>query len=334
MYYGQSGTGKSESLLAIIRAVYEATGKKARVYVGDGSAATYLDSGLVDLGIIELFSWEGRDWPISTLDQMAEGYKPADFEKPFEERDPKAPLIPPTPEDMAKIGVWGFEGISVAGTYILGDAKGGFAYRAGRGEKIGQDSPISLVDADLNAAGKAIPGTGSGRVYGGNPLSHFQHAQKRLLGILERSKSLPGEFVIWTGHERGAEDKVTKESVIGPEAAGSALTASLQRIFGNALHHVTVEKRRKVKDEHTERMVEDLDVEFRIYTRDHISPTTMTKYKAVTRGGLVEPDMPLYLTSETPGAAIIAFYERLRAARMKRIAEAEERYKPKATEAA
>jgi hypothetical protein len=261
---------------------------------------------------VEVFSWEGRDWPISTLNQFAEGYRP---ENPD---DPKSPLLPPTPQELQEIGVWVFEGLSVAGLYIMGDQKGGLAYRAARGEKIGQDTPFAITDGDLTPAGKLVPNSGPGMVYGGNPLAHFGVAQRRLLGVLERSKSLPGEFVIWTAHERSTEDKVTKETVIGPEAAGGALTSSLQRYFGNTLHHVTAEKRKKVKDEHTDKMVDDLDVEFRIYTRDHISPTTLAKYKAVTRGGLTGEEMPLYLTSEVPGEAVLDFYNRLREARMKR----------------
>jgi hypothetical protein len=322
MFYGQSGTAKSENLLQIIRLVAKATGKRARIYVGDGSAATYIDSGLVGAGLVEVFSWEGRDWPISTLDQFAEGYRPADKD------DPTSPLVAPTAAELKEIGVWGFEGLSVAGNYIMGDQKGGLAYRAARGEKLGQDTPFAIVEGVLGPGGKLIAGSGPGRTYGGNPLAHYGVAQKRLLGILERSKSLPGEFVVWTAHERSAEDKVTKETVIGPEAAGGAMTATIQRYFGNTLHHVTAEKRAMVKDDHTGRQVDDLDVEFRIYTRDHISPTTKAKYKAVTRGGLSEAEMPLYLTSPVPGAAIEEFYTRLRTVRISREADVQQWKKP------
>ena len=319
MYYGQSGTAKSENSLAVIRAVAQ-LGKRARVYVGDGSAATYLDSGLVDAGIVEVFSWEGRDWPISTLNRMAEGYRPAD------PNDPTSPLVPATPKELSEIGVWVFEGLSVAGLYIMGDQTGGLAYRAGRGEKICQDAPYAIIDGETDRAGKPI--AGKSEVYGGNPLSHYGVAQKRLLGVLERSKALPGEFVIWTAHERSAEDKISRETVIGPEAAGGAMTSTLQRYFGNTLHHATAERRTKAKDEHTQKQVDELDVEYRIYTRDHISPTTMTKYKAVTRGGLTHEEMPQFLTSETPGEAILEFYNRLREAKVKRIAAAQAMFKP------
>lgn len=327
LYYGQSGTGKSEAARRIIERVYAETGLGAVVSIGDGSAATYEDAGLVDAGIVTIQSWEGKDWPITTLNQLAQGYK---FQDPD---NPQSPLIPRTPEEMAKIGVWVFEGVSVAGLYIMGDTKGGLAYRGGQGEKIGQDSPVRIVDAEVDKLGNPVKGTGPGNIYGGNPLSHFQHAQKRLLGVIERTKTLPGHFVIWTGHERSSEDKVSKEQVIGVEAAGGALTAALQRYFGNTLHFVTAEKRAKVKDEFTGRVADDLDVEYRVYTRDHISPTTLAKYKAVTRGGLTQEEMPLYLTSDIPGEAIEEFYRILKTAAVNRKAKLEA-LRPKEEEAA
>ena len=312
LFYGHSGTGKSEAELRMMQIVWEQKRLKSRVWIGDGSAATYIESGMVDEGIIEICSWEGRDWPITTLNLAAQGYWPADTQ------DPDSPLLATSAEDMAKIGVWAFEGASTAGGYIMGDQKGGLANRSGAGQKLGQDAPYSIVDADLDRAGNVIKGTGPGHVYGGNPLAHFGIGQKRLLGIVETSKSLPGEFLFWTAHERSAEDKVSKENIIGPEVIGGALTASFQRYFGNTLHFATAEKRAKKADAHTGKNVDEIDVEFRIYTRDHISPTTLMKYKAVTRGGLTAQQMPQYLTSDVPGDAIEEFYRRLGVARSER----------------
>lgn len=297
---------------------------KFRVWVGDGSGATYEESGLVEEGIIQLASWEGRDWPITTLYQAAEGYFPAD---PL---DPKSALVKPTPESLEHIMLWAFEGLSVGAQYVMGDAKGGLAYRAGKGEKLGQDAPFRIVDGPSDAKGN--PTTAETPVYGGNPLAHYGVAQRRILGWIERAKALPGEFMVMTAHERAAEDKLTKENVIGPEVGGSALTPTIQRMFGNTLHFVTVEKRSKEKDDFTQKLVDDLDVRFRLYTRDHVSGTTGQKFKAITRGGLttfMEKDpktgkeveveeMPLFIDSPRPGDSIEEFYQRLAAARIRR----------------
>lgn len=314
-YYGQSGTGKSESAAAVIRAHYAETGKKARILVGDGSAATY--SSLVDAGIAELADYSIRDWPLSTLSQLCEGMWPADPE------DPKSKLLPMTPAILATLGVYVIEGLSVGSNYVMGNMKGGFAWRGGRGEKISGDSPIQIIDADRNAGGGIIAGSGPGLAFGGVTLGGYGHAQRQMLGFIEKSKGLPG-WVIWTAHEKSAEDKVTNQKLIGPEVAGGALTAAISRVFNNTLHFSTAEKTSKVKDEHTEKSVDVIDAEFRIYTRDHFRPegNTFVKYKAVTR----HPDpnglrlegckLPLYFEDPTPGKSIISLYENIKKARM------------------
>lgn len=314
-YYGQSGTGKSESAAAVIKAHYAETGKKSRVLVGDGSAATY--ASLVDAGIVELADYSIRDWPLSTLSQFCEGYWPENPE------DPKSKMVPMTPAVYDSLGVYVIEGLSVAANYVMGDKKGGFCERAGRGEKISGDSPIQLIDVMRNPAGNVIPNSGPGMAFGGVTLGGYGHAQRRMLGFIEKSKTLPG-WVIWTAHEKSAEDKVSNQKLIGPEVAGGALTASLSRLFNNTFHFGTAEKSAKVKDDHTEKMVDVIDAEFRIYTRDHFRPegNTFVKYKAVTRhpdpGGkrLVGCELPLYFEDSTPGSSIIALYENIKRARL------------------
>lgn len=346
-YYGPSGAGKSESAAAVIKKIYAETGKTSRVIVGDGSAATY--EPLVDAGIVELADYSIRDWPLSVLSQFCQGYFPVD---PL---DPKSPMKPMTPERAAKLGVTVIEGLSVGAKYIMGDKKGAFANRGARGEKIGQDSPIMLVDADKDAQGNILSKekgqTGTGLVFGGNPISHFNVAQSRILGFIEESKALPG-WVIWTAHEKAAEDKITSQKVIGPEAAGGALTASLSRVFNDTLHFTVAENTKtKVKDEHTEQMVTELDGEYRIYTRAHFRPegNVYVKYMAVSRhpdpnGNLYVPEglnaqdrakfikeheLPTYFASDVPGKSIIDFYQHIKAARA-RVTEAVRALRPAA----
>lgn len=325
LYYGQSGTGKSESIAAVIRAHYAETGKKARILVGDGSAATY--ASLVAAGIAELTDYSIRDWPLSTLSQLCEGYWPADPE------DPKSKLLPMTPAQLATIGVYAIEGLSVGAKYVMGDKKGGFAERAGRGEKISGDSPIQLIDLERNAAGNTIANSGPGLAFGGVTLGGYGHAQRRMEGFIEKSKGLPG-WVIWTAHEKSAEDRVTGQKLIGPEVAGGALTASLSRSFNDTFHFATAEKTIKKPDEHTGKQVDEIDAEFRIYTRDHFRPegNTFIKYKAVTRhpdpnGERLGVKLPLYFEDSTPGASIIKLYENIKEARVKD-AEAIARLRP------
>jgi hypothetical protein len=329
-YYGQSGTAKSEAIAAVIRQIYEQDGLTSRVIVGDGSKATYVDKGLVDTGVVEVCDFSIRPWPLTVMARLCEGYWPVDVE------DPTSPLAPPKMEDLKKLGVFGIEGLSVGAQYIMGDIQGGLAEQSGRGIKIGQDSPVFSKDVLFDKAGSPIKGSGpkvlgpDGKVadevysYGGNPVAHYGYAQRRLLANVERTKAFPN-IVIWTAHERSTQDKVSGEKLVGPEAAGEAITANLPRVFNNTLHFVTAQrKKEKLKDSHTEQMITDLDTEYRIYTRDHFHPdgAMFVKYKAITRGGLPQYDpktapegMPLYLTSDVPGRSILEFYSKVSAFR-------------------
>lgn len=303
-YYGESGSGKSSAAAAMIAKLYQENGKPFRVCVGDGSAATYEDCGLVDAGAVEIVDYTMRDWPLSTLKQLMEGYWPLAPE------DPRSKLHPMEPDDYDKIGGYIIEGLSVGSAYIMGDRKGGLAERSGRGEKIGQDSPIRVVDVEVDSKGRPMENTGTGLAFGGNPLAHFNFVQARIRGLLQQSKSLPG-LVIWTAHEKTAEDRMSGEKVIGPEAAGQALTASLPRDFNNTVHFALASKKTGKKlDPHTGKQVENLDVEYRIYTRDHYDPDGLVfvRYKAVTR--IADPSMmPLFLSGDKPGDAIQEYYE-------------------------
>jgi hypothetical protein len=132
-----------------------------------------------------------------------------------------------------------------------------------------------------------------------------------MLTNLEKSKSFPG-WVVWTAHERATEDKISGEKMIGPEIVGGALTASISRIFQNTLHFTTVAAKKKVKDPHSEKMIDIITPEYRLYTRDHFDPdgATFVKFKAVNR--CTKPEMmPDYLIGKGPGDNILDFYEKM-----------------------
>ena len=88
--YGESGAGKSEAIVALILwrlAGWRAAGIDAiaRVYVADGSMATYLDTGLVinppggehnPDGIIAVCQYNTYDWPLDPTNWVAEGWFP------------------------------------------------------------------------------------------------------------------------------------------------------------------------------------------------------------------------------------------------------------------
>ena len=280
----------------------------SRVVVGDGSALTY--EHLVNAGICQLCDFGTRPWPQDTLQKLSDGWWP----------DANNELKPTDSLTMSTIGVYAFEGLSAAGAYIMGNVKGGLADRSGRGEKIGQDSPIRIIEGDVDPKTGKV--TGPGTSFGGNHPTHYNVAQNSLLDCLQRSKALPVDYVIWTAHEadNNPDKDVNKENLIGPAAVGKALTGSIQRNFNNTMHMVTVAAKTKVTDDHTGKAVDALDLEYRLYTRDHFSATgaTTVRFKACTRGG--DDSIPQYLVGDKPGVVLLDYYSRLSKMRTARTA--------------
>lgn len=308
--YGGSGTGKSEACARLIESIYRDTGKHARLVIGDGSLLTY--EHLITAGVAKAIEFGAMPWPQDTLVKLSSGWWLGS----------DGLIAPGTPDnDLSNVGIYVFEGLSVAGAYIMGNVHGGLAWRSGRGEKIGQDSPIRIIEGDVDPkTGKLVDGPGSS--FGGNPPAHYNVAQRTLLDCLQRSKSLNVDAVIWTAHEatNNPENDLNRELIIGPEVVGKALTTSIQRSFNNTIHMCTVTKRAKMQDAFTGKAVDELDSEYRLYTRDHYSATgaTMTRFKAVTRAS---HEMPLYLVAEEPGLTLLTYYEKLSGVRDQRVAQ-------------
>lgn len=296
--YGASGTGKSESLARLIEEVYRTTGKTARIVVGDGSAMTY--EHLAQLGVADIYTFTMRSWPTATLKGLARGWWP----------NADGKLTPTTPETMANIGVYVFEGMSVAARYLMGHTRGGMADRTARGERLGPDASMRIVEGDVDPkTGKVVDGPGE--TYGTNGQAHYGYVQNIVLECVQESHILPVPYVLWTAHEatNNPETDLSKELVIGPEIIGKAMTASIQRSFNNCIHATTVSKRTKQNDAFTNKAVDELDSEYRLYTRDHFSPTgaSLTRYKAITRK--VDGTFPQFFVADHPGDALLLYYQ-------------------------
>lgn len=291
LFYGPSGEGKSSAILALAKQIYKEKKQRTRVYIGDGSGSTYYDSGLVDAGIIEVFDFTGRPQPFDTSSKICRLYFP----------DESGKLAAPKPGDVESLGLVVYEGASVMGKYLMGSTEGGLAYRSSKGEKIGQDSPIAIKDGDTTV--------------GGNPMAHYNVAQNEMIANFEKSKAFP-RWVIWTAHEKEAESQ--GEKIIGPEVVGKAMTGSVSRMFGNTLHFTTVVKKEKKKDDKSDKQVDVLSTEYRVYTRDHFDPDGghFIKYKAVSR--CPKPEMMKdYYASQSMGDNVIQFYKALAEANAK-----------------
>lgn len=299
LLYGQPGTGKSENVARLAERVYRDTGKTTRIVIGDGSALTY--EHLRELQVADLCFYGGMAYPFTTIERLCRGWWP----------NAQGQLVAPgTPgNDLSPVGLYVFEGVSVIGRHLLNAC----ADKSAEGIKLAQDAAIRFTEGTVDPrTGKLLEGPGT--VFTGNAPAHFGFVQGKLIEAITDSQHLPCH-VLWTAHEttnNPDSDTLNKgELVAGPEAVGKALTASLQKSFQNTLHCCTVAKRGKQQDSFTNRAVDELDLEYRLYTRDHFAPSgaALIRYKGCTRNG--DAQTPQYLTSTDPGLTLPAFYDML-----------------------
>lgn len=366
--YGESGVGKSQAFIELFKWLRKQWAQKgqdfiARVYVGDGSKATYLDSGLVETGLIELVDYNSYPWPLDVTNQIAAGWFPkdgvegAELVPPFDLKTRK-----PLQQNFDRVRLWGYEGLAVMGNYIMGGyVLGGLAEQAARGVKIGPDAATRVTsveyewDDSLGAVDttRPIKGSGSGKNYGTNGTAHYMLGQTHLDGVIQRAKALPG-WVYLTTHERAAQDKsgmrkeggLSKDAVtigaggtiVGPEIIGGALTPTISKTVNETLHFVRATKvvKNTTIDTATNKPTQNVETSYRIYTRDHYDPDgdTPLRFKAVTRTPRPDLVKDFYTsadyvknhpgTPERPGQGIVAFYEDLTKAKLASLAEVAE----------
>lgn len=320
LIYGDSHSGKSTALEVLARQMHKQTGKRTRVYIGDGGGESYNSHGLVDDGIIELFDYSGRDFPMMVLKQMADYWWPQDT------KDPSSKLVAPVMAKLAEVyGLVIFEGGQVMGQWLLSDVPGGFAWHSANETGFGgvKDEDDLLHYEDQRADIKDIPEVY--RLQGVVSPKQFYKVQQKLLSAVRASKKFPG-LVYWTSHPTqetadktaGATSdqygKITGKKIIGPDFGGKALASLITKDFGNSLHADSVPVQTKVKDETTGQQVTNITREYRLYTRRHMDPELKEDAEYIA-GNRAYPGaklkMPDYFVSKEPGDSILQFYQRL-----------------------
>lgn len=286
LVYGKSGSGKTTWWLRLAEHFWITYKLKTRLYIGDGGLETVLNTGMIDEGIVEYMDYTIRDNPLNVTQKVCKGYWAAD------PQDAQSPLIAQSPSELEQIGMFVFEGLSVMSDYIMGNKEGGLAYRAGKGEKIGTDPVIAIKDGDIT--------------FGGPSWGHYGFAQSRMMNLIESTKGLP-RWKQWTAHVCRYEDKKTNEIGFGPDIAGQALTPFIGAAFGNTIHLHPAHKNVKSKDPLTSKEVEQRQVHYRCYTREHYDPDGLTFVKYFANNRMppeFSTDMPEFLDPDP-----LKFYE-------------------------
>lgn len=196
--FGSTGSGKTPLIGELAEYYFVNYALKTRLYASDkGGWETikpYINLGIID--VVPLFG-DTLEWINNTVRGMKlEGGK----------------WVPGIDDN---IGMYAYEGItSMCDEIMVWEAD-----KATKGMNIGGSAPNSFSF-----------GTGKDTVkVGGNNMGHYKVAQNFIYERSTQSQYLPGT-VIWTaGDSRGDDDAVG--GVVGPQAAGKALTGEIPRWF-------------------------------------------------------------------------------------------------------
>lgn len=199
--YGDSGDGKTTQLGVLAEFRYRTLGRKTRVYSTDlGGWETI--KPYIRLGIMEVIDLTDMQHPWEAIDHAAK-HRRLTADGKWEDD--------PTPNNWD----YAYDGGTGACDLMMQD----LAEQAARGKNIGGGVAVTLTDGSLKL--------------GGNNQSHFGLAQTGILRALALSVkgNIPDAFVTWTFTARRAEDKDSTAIILGPQAAGKALTGELPRLF-------------------------------------------------------------------------------------------------------
>jgi hypothetical protein len=283
LVYGKSGSGKTTWWLKLAKHFWEHEQKKTRCYHGMGGEETIyaaIDQGELPEEAISIFDYAEKPFPGETLQLCTEGYWP----------DANGKFTRDIPSD---VGFFVFEGLTAMSNAYMAELA---QLATDPKHKFGQDTPILFTSGQTKE--------------GGNPPSHFGIAQRKILKLIENTRTLPG-WVLWTAHETDAEDKETQEKLVGPAVAGKALASKIGGSFGNTIHLDSASKRVKQRDQATGKDVDVLITERRAYFTEHFDPEGLTLKKYFANNRAFNPDrLPKcgYITPPDP----VTFYNHLK----------------------
>lgn len=257
--YGPAHSGKTSLLQTFAKGLFEATGKKTRVYTGENYDP--LQPGISE-GYVEVWQVVHPRYPFERLKEIVKGGWTLDA------GDQTAPVIPafeatkyiaacvgcekvlhsspalpaneimcatckrPVPikrerklnpgNGLDKVGAVAYEGLVAFGEMLMDN----MSDRSAKGEKIGEDVAVRFQDGETMVAGSSR--------------SSYGIAQRRIKVGVEESRLLPVEYVIWTGLKNRGTDDERRTQVFGPKLVGAAATDDIPRWFGPTLALATV----------------------------------------------------------------------------------------------
>jgi len=258
--YGSTLDGKTSLLQTFAFGLFEATGKKTRVYTAENYDP--LKPG-IHAGYIELWQVAKPTYPFERLRDIAKGEWPADLEH----ADADVPLLPALldtryvaqcvgcqkevhnsdklPPDFPRKpiickacdrpvplrrrrrinqenGIQNVGAVFFEGLVAFAEMlMDQMSKLSAEGTRIGEDVAVRFTDGAESVAGSSRSSYGIG--------------QRRIKAAVEESRLLPVDYVIWTGLKQKGTDDERRVPVFGPKLVGSAATDDIPRWFGPTL---------------------------------------------------------------------------------------------------
>lgn len=285
--FGDSGDGKTALIGEFAKWVFKESGgkidpatrkpvggKRTRIYSAD-SGGWQTVQPLVDLGIIEVVPMLLMPNAFAWIDKVAKGMVP-------EKKIVNGKEIITWVQRLDGIGCIAHEGITAYSDCLMHN----MADKAAAGVNIGGDGAFNFADGD--------------RIIGSNNRGHYMQAQTTVARAVATSQWMlpPDLYVIWTAMARRGEDENTS-SVLGPQAAGKALTHDLPRWFVYTMR-VSAEPQ------------EDGTVKHRLYLDDH--KDKMLKGAKGLGNSRIPLDAKVKLPSVIEPASLVKAYELIKQA--------------------
>jgi len=216
MIYSDSRIGKTTNLYFLVKYIWETYGLISRVIIGDpGGATPFIDSGMVDEGIVQLFDFSYRQLAIADFRRLSRGYWPIQNTKGEEYfRTDSYCLTPPNIWD--RIGGYFIDSMTSVGRLLIShcsDQEGGLGFKE-----------AWAYEED----GETIRGLQQG---------HYGIVQKEIYKLHAHGFAmLPIRFLGWTALVGKGEDKRDRSTKYGPQLVGNASTPEIPTWFNDTFH--------------------------------------------------------------------------------------------------
>ena len=267
--YGPTGSFKTTAIGHLARYIAETEGKATLLLSADGGGWEPCQEE-VAAEMIRPFRVDTATIPLPMLRKVSQGYWPVNPE------EPDVSKIDFRPIDWSEVGAAAVEGFTSIGQMLMRHA-------ADKNLKTGE-SGTSPFSQPIRVNGEVQYET-----FAGNSQGHYNFVQNQLYGLTMNFISWPVRYVLFTGHEKKAEDQKTKATEYGIAVPGNAVTSLVPTWIGDCIHAQDYQVRRMVqvpkiggKPSETED-IEVVDTVCRYYFKKHPDPVTGVMYPAKPR---------------------------------------------------